>query len=301
MLMSVNILSRTLRNLAAFAAGAAALCGCVAGGAMAQESAPRVTPAASVESASAASPSYADLVDLALAAQSVVVVLVSEQITVPPERAPGVPPGKARLYVEALTQNLLAAQAPMGESVVFLVDVEVDSRGRPITVEEQPFIVFGDRVPDQPGALQLLSSAAMMPATAELEARVREVLGQLAAADALSAITNVRDVISVPGNLAGESETQLFVETASGEPVSLSVIRRPGMEPVWGVSLGEIVDQSARPAQPGTIAWYRFACELPPALPDSAFLQSDRDARERARADYAFIREQLGPCERRVG
>jgi hypothetical protein len=70
-------------------------------------------------------------------------------------------------------------------------------------------------------------------------------------------VTGIRDVMSVPGNLAGESETQLFLDTATGDPVSLSVVRRPGMQPTWGVSWSEIVDQSARPPAPQTVAWYR--------------------------------------------
>ena len=104
--------------------------------------------------------------------------------------------------------------------------------------------------------------------------------------------------MSVPGNLAGESETQLFLDTASGEPVSLSVVRRPGMEPEWGVSWSEIVDQSARPPEPQTVAWYRLACSLPAQLPAGAFLQQDQASRRRAEADYEFIIAQLGGCPR---
>ena len=128
---------------------------------------------------------------------------------------------------------------------------------------------------------------------------MRRVLTQLAAADAPPAITGVRDVISVPGNLAGESETQMFVETEDGTPVSLSVIRRPGMAPEWGVSLGELVDASARAPEPESLLWYQFACFLPRELPGDSFLQSDRASQAQARADYAFILDQLGPCERR--
>jgi hypothetical protein len=35
------------------------------------------------------------------------------------------------------------------------------------------------------------------------------------------------------------------------------VIRRPGMDPTWGVSWSEIVDQSAGPPAPETVEWYR--------------------------------------------
>ena len=243
---------------------------------------------------------YADLVDLALAAELVAVVLVDDQIVVPAERAPGVVPGNTRLYIEALTQSLLAAPAALGESVTFLIDRPLGADGDPPNLERRSFIFFGGRVPGRSDFVQLLSSDSLLLATPETEARVRLVLTQLAAADALAQITGVKDVISVQGNLAGESETQMFIETASGGPVSLSVIRRPGRTPEWGVSLGEIVDQNAQPPVPETIEWYRFACQLPASLADDSFLQSDRESRNRARADYAFVQSQLGACERRL-
>ena len=76
------------------------------------------------------------------------------------------------------------------------------------------------------------------------------------------------------------------------------MIRRPGMQPQWGVSWSEIVDQSASPPAPASVEWYRLACFLPPRLPRDAFLQDDRAAHARAEADYAYILEQLGGCPR---
>ena len=70
------------------------------------------------------------------------------------------------------------------------------------------------------------------------------------------------------------------------------------MDPTWGVSWSEIVDQAAMPPEPDTLAWYRLACFLPRKLGAEAFLQSDVAGRRRAEADYQFILEQLGPCER---
>ena len=132
----------------------------------------------------------------------------------------------------------------------------------------------------------------------ETERLARTVIAAFAVADAPPAPTGIRDVMSVAGNLTGESETQLFLETATGQPASLTVIRRPGMEPQWGVSWSEIVDQAARPPVPATIEWYRLACFLPPRLPRDAFLQDDRAAHARAEADYGYILAQLGGCPR---
>ena len=108
----------------------------------------------------------------------------------------------------------------------------------------------------------------------------------------------MRDALAVPGTLVGESETQIFLATEGGDPVSLTIVRRPGMEPVWGVSYSEIVDQAARPPAHGTLAWYRLACFLPAQLPRGANLSQDPASRARAVEDYAFVLQQLGPCPR---
>jgi len=223
---------------------------------------------------------------------------VRDQARVEPERAPGLAAGQARLYLEARTQALLASRAALGESLAYLADVPLDAKGRAPKLRKQRFLIFADRVPGRPGTLSLVAPGAQVPATPETEQLARTVIAALAAADAPPSLTGVRDVMSVAGNLSGESETQLFLETATGMPVSLTVVRRPGMEPQWGVSWSEIVDQAARPPAPETIEWYRLACFLPPQLPRDAFLQDDRAARARAEADYAFILERLGDCPR---
>jgi hypothetical protein len=241
---------------------------------------------------------FADLADLAEAAALVALVEVRDQAVVEPERAPGLAAGYARLYVEARTEALLAGRSALGESLVYLADVPLDAKGKAPKLKKQRFLVFADPVTGRPGSLQLVDPTAQLPATPATEQLARSVIAALAAPDAPPAITGIRDVMSVPGNLAGESETQLFLDTQSGQPVSLSVVRRPGMEPAWGVSWNEIVDQSARPPEPQTVSWYRLACSLPARLPAEAFLQQDQASRRRAEADYALIVEQLGGCPR---
>jgi hypothetical protein len=261
-----------------------------------------LTSGASAQSSPAASapapPTYADLVGLAEAAGIVAEVAVKDQATVPAERAPGLAAGRARLYLQTRTQQVLKGPSALGESVSYLADVPLGAKGKPPKLRKQAFIVFANPVAARPGELQLVAPDAQLPLDPMLEERVRAVIGQLAARDAPPRITGVRDVISVAGNLAGESETQMFVDTVGGAPVSLTVIRRPNMDPTWGVSWSEIVDQAAKPPAPGTIAWYRLACFLPRKLGGEAFLQSDAAGRRRAEADYQFILDRLGPCER---
>jgi hypothetical protein len=284
-------MSRTRHDRALWrtlALAAAILLAGVAMPAAAQRSAPSTAPA----------PTYADLADLVEAAAIVALVEVRKQAEVESERAPGLAPGHARLYVEARTEALLASRSALGESLVYLADVPLDAKGKVPKLRKQRFIVFADPVAGRPGSLQLVDPWAQLPASPATEQLARTVIAALAAPDVPPAVTGIRDIMSVPGNLAGESETQLFLDTVSGEPVSLSVVRRPGMDPAWGVSWSEIVDQSARPPEPQTVAWYRLACSLPTRLPNDAFLQQDQASRRRAESDYAFIVEQLGACPR---
>ena len=241
---------------------------------------------------------YADLADLADAADLVVHVLVAKQIPLPPERAANVAPGYTRLYIEARTQALLAGKAPLGESVRYLVDVPLDAKGKAPKLKKREFLLFARSVPGRPGELQLTGPTAQLPYDETTAARLRPILAELAAADAPPAITGVRDALAVPGTLVGESETQIFLGTASGDPVSLTIVRRPGMAPAWGVSYSEIVDQAARPPEPDTLAWYRLACFLPEQLPRGANLSQDPASRTRASQDYAFVLQQLGSCPR---
>ncbi|MGN6499927.1 MAG: hypothetical protein ACTHKM_07245 [Tsuneonella sp.] len=245
-------------------------------------------------------PTYADLVDLADGAGVVAHVVVKRQTTLPPERAADVAPGFARLYVEAATVALLGGRSGLGGSVAYLVDVPLDARGKVPRIKKQDFVLFARAVPGRPGELQLLGRHAQLPWSPALEARLRPVLTALAAPDAPPRVTGVRDALSVPGNLVGESETQIFLSVANGEPVSLNVVRRPDMAPTWGVSWSEIVDQAARPPARDTLEWYRLACFLPPALPAQANLAREPDARAQAAADYRLVLQGLGACPRNL-
>lgn len=279
--------TRALAALLAVAAAPAPFAGAVAQD-TAAEAAPAAPPIAT----------FADMAYLAERASLVALVEVRSQSQVEAERAPGLAPGHARLYVEARTQALLAGRSVLGESVTYLADVPFTAKGKVPKLRKERFLVFADPVPGRPGTLTLVDPGAHIPATPETEELARRVIAAFAEPGVPPAITGVGDVMSVAGNLTGESETQLFLETASGTPVSLTVVRRPGMEPQWGVSWTEIVDQAARPPASDSVEWYRLACSLPAQLPRDAFLQEDREANARAEADYAFILSQLGNCAR---
>ena len=245
-------------------------------------------------------PTYADLADLAGSATLVVKAKIRAQTALGPERSPFLRAGWVRLFIEADTEALLVGDAAIGESLRYLVDMPLDAKGRAPRLGKQEVVVFALPVTGKPGELQLVTNEAQVAAGPAIEAQVRTILSELAGPGAPPRITGVRDAFSVAGNLAGESETQIFLQTDTDAPVSLSVLRRPGMAPEWGVSWTDIVDEAARPPARDTLAWYRLACFLPPSLPADANLAPPGEARTRAAQDYGLVIDQLGICPRNL-
>lgn len=242
-------------------------------------------------------PTYADLVDLSDSAPLVLRAQIRRQTLVEPERARGVRPGWARLYVQAQADALLFGKAAVGQDQAYLVDVPLDARGKAPKLTKTAMLLFARPVPGRPGELQLVTPDAQLPSTPARDARVRGIIGELLAPDAPSRIGTLREAINVAGDLAGESETQLFLTTAKGTPVAISVTRRAGEAPRWNVSFSEVVESGAKPAV-DTLAWYRLACFLPRRLPQGANLSESAAERSQAEADYAFVLDQLGQCRR---
>ena len=247
-----------------------------------------------------AGPTYADLASLAEASDLVIRAKIRKQTVLKPERAPGLAAGFARLYIQADTVALIAGRSAVGAGLAYLVDVPLDAKGKVPKLKNREMLLFADTVAGRPGEVQLVAPGAQLDFTPELEARLRPILTELYDQSAPARITGISDALAVPGTLAGESETQIFLATEDRSPVSITILRRPGQRVQWGVSWGEIIDSAARPPAPETLRWYRLACALPAQLPSNANLARDPAARRLAAGDYAFVLEQLGPCERRI-
>lgn len=242
---------------------------------------------------------YADAADLALAAPVVAHVRLVRASALRPREAAGVASGYRRFLVEAQILSLIRSPDTLPARVRFLVDLADDSRGRAVRpAKRSEHLVLAEAVAGRPDELRLVAPDAMLPYDAATAGRLRGILTEASAPGAAPRIAGIGRAFYVPGALPGESETQFFLQTAGGRPVSISVLRRPGEAPRWAVSLAEIVDEAAEAPRPETLLWYRLACTLPRRLPAHAVAEADADGRAAIAADYDLILQGLGPCAR---
>lgn len=255
------------------------------------------TAAAPPPPAAEPTPTYADLADLSDSAPFILRAQIRRQAVVEPDRARGVRPGWVRLYIQAEVDALLFGKAAVGRDQAYLADVPLDARGKVPKLTKTAVLLFARQVPGRPGELQLVTPDAQIVSTPARDAQVRAIVYELVAPDAPSRIGTLREAINVAGDLAGESETQLFLTTAKGTPVAISVARRAGEAPRWNVSFSEVVENGAKPVV-DSLAWYRLACFLPRRLPQGANLSESAAERAQAETDYAFVLSELGTCKR---
>lgn len=241
---------------------------------------------------------YADLADLSVAAPIAAHVRVTRAFIVKGEQAATMPPGHMRFYVEADLLSLMRSPQGLPSRVNYVIDLPRDANGRtPKLRKNSEFILLAAPVAGRPGTLQLVAPDAQIPWTGERAERLRTIVTEASSANAPPRIAGIGRAFHVPGALPGESETQIFLRTADGRPVSLNVLRRPGETPLWAVALSEIVDEAAGPPQRDTLLWYRLACTLPPVLPRQSLAEAGASS-DAIQADYRLVLDALGPCTR---
>jgi hypothetical protein len=246
----------------------------------------------------APAPTYADLADLALAAPVAALVRIADAVAVKPERAPGLKPGFTRFFVEGELVSLIRAPQSLPTRLAWLVDLPQDSKGKAAKPRKgSEYLLLAAPVAGRPGELRLIAPDAQIPATAERAATLRAIVSEASSASPPPRIAGIGRAFHVPGAIRGESETQIFLQTAGGTPVSLTVLRRPGQTAQWAVALSEIVDEAAAPPAPGTLLWYRLACGLPRSLPRQSLSEAGENSAA-IEADYRLVLDRLGPCVR---
>jgi hypothetical protein len=267
----------------------------IAAGAISMSSVHSAVPIAPPVAIPAAS--YADLADLADSAPLVLRARLGKLARVESARAIAVRPGWGRFYVEAKTQALIAGNGIVAESLRYLVDLPLDAKGKPPALTKKLLLLFASAVPGRPGELRLVAPDAQVLWDAASEAKLRAILTELLAPDVPPRISGVREAIHVAGSLAGEGETQMFLAAGRDGAASISVLRRPGAAPVWGVTFSEVAEAGSAPPRE-TLRWYRLACFLPATLPPGVNLSEGAEARAIADADYQLVMRGLWACPR---
>lgn len=254
----------------------------------------------------AASPfSYADIADLATAAPIALHARIHSAVALKPERSAGVAAGHSRFYVEADVVSLIRGAGPLAARVNYLVDLPLDARGRPAKLKKkQPVLLFARPVAgasagsNSTSSIRLVAPDAQLPWDPASEAQLRAILTELVKPGAPPAIIGIANGFHVPGTLPGEGETQLFLNTSTGEPVSLTILTAADGSRRWAAAFGEIVDGSAAVPARGTLAWYRLACGLPRQLPLNKLAGTAPEDRRKAASDYGVVLGALGECTR---
>jgi hypothetical protein len=241
--------------------------------------------------------SYADIADLAVDSATIIDARIRRASPVPPESAPTVPAHLVRLYVEADVNTVIYGRDPVARRIAYLVDQPRLANGKPPRLSRTRVLLFARPVAVS-NRLQLVTPAAQLVWDAGRDATARGIAAELANGTIPPAIIGVSQAFHVPGTVTDEGETQIFLSTPSGSPVSLTILRRPGERPRWAAAFGEIVDESAAAPARRTLGWYRLACGLPVQLPVGALSGLESANAQIAAQDFAFVRQNLGPCDR---
>ena len=256
--------------------------------------------------AAPASPySYADIADLASAAPMTVHARIHKATSLKAEQAPGLAAGRARLYVEADVISLIRGSGPLAARINYLVDLPLAANGKaPKLKRKQPVLIFARPVAgpaagtNSTASVQLVAPDAQLDWDPATEARLRAILTEMVKPGAPPAITGIASGFHVPGTLPGEGETQLFLDTRTGDPVSLTILTAADGSRRWSAAFGEIVDESTDVPARDTLAWYRLACGLPRALPLDRLGGTSPADRQKAATDYRAVLGALGECTR---
>ena len=243
-------------------------------------------------------PTYADLADLALSAPIAIDAQIRSATRLKGPAAASVRNNFIRYVVEADVLALIRGAGGIPPRIRYVVDMPLDSRGKAPKMKKMRILVLARPVPGKSADVQLVAPDAQIAWSSETDSTLRAVLTEALAPDSPPRIARVGNAFHVPGAIQGEGETQIFLGTDSGAPVSLSILRRPGQTPRWAVAMGEIVDESAATPRGETLLWYRLACFLPRDLPASSLENADPAVAAQTRADYRVVIDGLGACTR---
>ena len=243
--------------------------------------------------------SYSDIADLVVISPLIVDVTIQKVRKLSAEQTAGVPASLERVLVEADVMALIRGEGGVTPRVRFLLDVPKNAKGKIPKLQKQRMYLFGRHVTGRLGEVQLARPNALALFSTTNDALVRAITKEAVQVNAPTRIASVSSAFHSAGTVLGEGETQIFLKTDNDQPLSLTILSRPGQQKIWAVSTAEVIDASATAPQRFTLLWYRLACGLPRALPSDRVEGASSADTARAQADYKFVIESLGPCGRK--
>ena len=245
------------------------------------------------------SASYADVADLVVISPLILDANIKNLRKIPPEQAVGVPENLQRMLIEADILALIRGQEGVNPRVRFLLDVPKDAKGKIPKLKKQRLFLLGSPVAGRPGEIRLSRPDALVQWSPANDILVRTITKEAVQLDAPAKIAGITSAFYSAGTVIGEGETQIFLKTVKDQPLSLSVLSRPGEMKRWAVSTAEVIDESATAPAKFTLLWYRLACELPRSIAPDMVETADSGDMARVQADYNYILDSIGPCGRK--
>lgn len=242
--------------------------------------------------------SYADVADLVVQSPLILDAQIRKVTKLPETQTVGVPAHLQRVLVVADVASLIRGSDGFAAQARFLLDIPKDAKGKIPKLQKRRYFLLGSKVAGRPGELRLARPDALVEWSAENDAMLRAITREAVQLEAPQAISGITGAFHSQGSILGEGETQIFLRTSNGQPISISILSRPGQAKRWAVSTGDVIDESAIAPARNTLLWYRLACGLPRAL-DAKLVESGNAADiGRAQTDYRFVMDSLGPCGR---
>ena len=243
--------------------------------------------------------SYSDVADLVVISSLIVDTNVRSVQKVSAEQALGVPATRQRVLIEADVMALIRGEGGVAPRVRFVLDVPKDAKGKIPKLKKQRMFLFGRQVAGRPGEIQLSRPNAIALFSPANDTLVRDITREAVQLNAPRRITGIASAFHTAGTVLDEGETQIFLKTDKDQPLSLTVLSRPGAQKQWAVSTAEVIDASATAPERFTLLWYRLACDLPRSLRPELVEGANSENAARAQADYKYIIDALGPCGRK--
>jgi hypothetical protein len=242
--------------------------------------------------------SYADIADLVVLSPLILDAQIRKVTKLPETQTVGVPATVQRVLVEADVTALIRGTEGFAARARFLLDVPKDAKGKLPKLQKRRYFLLGSKTAGLPGTMKLARPDALVEWSAENDATLRAITKEAVQLGAPQAVSGITSAFHTAGTVIGESETQIFLRTSGGEPISISVLSRPGQAKRWAVSTGDVIDESAVAPARNTLLWYRLACALPRTLDTRLVESQEPQLIAAAQADYRFVMESLGPCGR---